>query len=163
MPLEPLNALLDGHVLDFLLVEGTEAIGTVLKACESGQVTLHSTHILADELNAMPLDKGERWAQLEALRARLTWAEPVPTAGFIVETSRLNEATLLPWSDVETLQELMGNDPRNAEDALLAMTALRDGLTLVTADKAATKRARAAGVVVLDPLAFVRACHERTT
>lgn len=157
-----MHALLDVHVLDYILDEGQEALGAVLRACDAGRVTLYPTHLLRDELDAMPLDRGERWARLEALRARLPWAEPVPTAGFVLGTSRLDGAALLSWSDVETLDGLIGPNPENVEDALLAMTALRDGLTLVTNDRRATNRATAAGVAVMTPREFVRACYALT-
>lgn len=161
MPSEALRVLLDGHVLDYLLDEGPEAVAVVLRACEAGEVVLYETHVLRDELDAMPPDKGERWAELEALRARLTWAPRLPTAGLILDTSRLDEATLIPWDDVPVMEGLIGTDLRNAEDALLAMTARRDSLILVTADRGATNRAHAAGVEVLTPRDFVRACHSR--
>jgi rRNA-processing protein FCF1 len=145
-------AVLDGNVLDYL-ADHPDDVAVVEAARDSGRVKLLATHILRDELDAIESD-GEKWARLEAVRGRLGFEE-VATRGFVLDVSWLDKAQLTSWPEVDEFAQLSVGNPKHAQDALLALTAKRDGAVLVTADKGLTGRARALGIEVLDPAGFV--------
>lgn len=133
-----LTALLDTHMFDWLLVRPW-ALDRVRRAQADGALRLLVTHVQRDELNA--IKDAERWAALEALRGSLE-AVPVPTTGLVLGVSRLGEATLIDRADLGLWADLSKDNPKHAEDALLALTARQHEAVLVTEDK--TFRARAA-------------------
>jgi predicted nucleic acid-binding protein len=140
-------ALFDGNVLDWLHAR-PDALRTVREAIAGGRLRLVSTHVLEDELTAIA--DPERLAILEALEHEFA-GERVPTRGFVFDISRLDQAALFSESDADLFHTLNVRNPKHAEDALLALTADREGAVLVTCDDRFTKRAQRQAITVLHP------------
>ena len=154
--MQPLPALLDGNVLDYLL-ENPPALDRLRAARAAGSVILLATHVLPDELIAMTHDvaKAEKWEKLEAIRDELGF-EMVPTTGFVLDVSRLDEGILLSDEGAKTFRLLSVDNPKqHAEDALLALTANAHGAILVTEDQGLRGRARRQGIEVMGAAAFI--------
>ena len=116
-----------------------------------GRLRFVETHILADELHPPnPMDL----KRLDALRQELE-GDDVPTRGFVLGVSRLDHAALFSDDDRDRFDSLAVQNPRNAEDALLAHTADGVGAILVTKDKKATRRATREGIEVEHPADLV--------
>jgi hypothetical protein len=152
-----IKALFDGHVLDFL-ADDSEALRVVLDALDDGRLALVYTHVLQDELNAMPAEKAEKWARLEALRSRLA-GQHVTTAFMAPGISKIGQARLASWDDMEIIQRLIVGNPKHMEDALLAMTARAENATLITCDRSFRNRAISEGIEAQSPVALIRRLH----
>lgn len=155
-----LAALFDSHVLDHL-ADSPDDLATLLQAQREGYLRLISTHILRDEIDAMLVDRQgaptdahrPRWRQLDAVLKALSF-DVRPTAGFVLDASRLDMAAL--GSEGDGYDELSVNNIKNTEDALLTLTAERDGAMFVTNDRGARNRALARGVQAIPPTEFIK-------
>lgn len=101
-------------------------------------IRIFITHIQSDELNRCP--ESERRQKLQGAVVEVSEAE-LPTESFVLGVSRLNSARL---SDGGLFEELRGSSLKNTNDALIAETAIKEGLILVTNDKELMGRVRAA-------------------
>lgn len=132
--------VLDGNVLDHLLQE-PRRLRSLLQAQSEGRVRLIGTHILCDELDRMT--DHVKYASLEKVRNALQF-EHVPTSGFVFNVSKFNQAS---WGTNPGIYDnLTVGNPKNAEDALLTLTARTQNATLVTQDGRCRKRANRSGV-----------------
>jgi hypothetical protein len=59
-------------------------------------------------------------------------ASPIPTSGFVIGISRLDHASLFSDADAERHRAFVGSDNRRAKDALILLTAARQGIPVVT-------------------------------
>jgi hypothetical protein len=127
-------ALFDGHVLDWLLDQPAD-LATILRALGDGRLRLIHTHLLRDEPDATP--DLEKRARLAAVRDQLV-GEYVPTAGFVFDVGRFDEAGFFSdegarrYTEELTTEDLETGGRRHAEDALLALTAESEDAVLVT-------------------------------
>jgi predicted nucleic acid-binding protein len=144
---EPILALFDGNVLDWLYKQPAE-LRTVREALEEGRLRLVSTHILDDEAGA---STDPKVLAFKPALAREVEGERLPTRGFVFDISRFDQAALFSEPDADLFDTLSVENPNNAEDALLALTADREGAVLVTEDKDLRKRAKRHGITALDP------------
>jgi len=149
-----LTALFDVHVIDYL-ADHRDDRHLLQSAQHDGRVRLLSTHLLADELKAIPLAKAERYGELEMVRVRLRF-ETVNTHGFVLDVSRLNGADMIGWDELPDYEALTTDNSKHAEDALLALTAREHEAVFVTTDRRAMKRAQDIGVDVATPQEFMR-------
>jgi hypothetical protein len=146
-------ALIDGNVLDYL-ADNPDALTAVRAALDAGTLRLIDTHILRDELDLMKVKQPARWAELDAVFGKLRF-DSVTTAGFVLDQSRLDRADLMSDPDVDVYGELSKQNPGNARDALLALTARRDDALLVTADKDLIGQATKQNIPAVNPPALV--------
>jgi hypothetical protein len=142
----PVTALFDRNVLSWLDARPPE-LDVVRRAVTDGRLQLIDTHLLADELNPPDVEERDR---LDALRVELQ-GRAVPTQGFVIGVSRLDQGTIISEDDAAVYDTLTVNNPRHAEDALLALTANREGAVLVTGDHKLIGRAKLHGIAVLYP------------
>jgi hypothetical protein len=150
----PLACMFDTNVFNRVL-DGVVSLNALI-----GRVNGHATHVQRDEIGRTK-DPARRQA-LEAVFASVT-GTAVPTASFILDASRLNEASfggsrVVPtssavwgvskWDEAKwtandnlyvpmkaELDTLNGGKKNNVEDALIAETAVKDGYILVTDDR----------------------------
>ncbi len=136
--------VLDSMVVDTFL-DDPAAFALAVSATADGRLRMLSTHVTADEVAKLQHNP-ERRAGLLRVLDELT--QQVPTAGFILDVSRLDEAMLN--DDVETLEVLRSRNPgKHSEDALIAATAQFHGAALVTNERRLAGRARECGIEVL--------------
>ena len=124
----------DGLALDDVVRANIESLITV------GVVELVITHVQADELNKTPDDDLRR--RLLRLTVTATY-----TAGFVIGLSRVDMAAI--GRDVENAifeAVVAGNPAKHAEDALILLTARREGIPVVTNEKRLPKQCRLHGV-----------------
>ncbi len=92
------------------------------------------THIQFDQLNRTP-DPNLRKKLLHIFKCMES--EEIPTESVVLDVSRLGKAKL---GDGKLLEELRKGNLKHTEDALIGETAIRNGLILVTDDKALRKK-----------------------
>jgi predicted nucleic acid-binding protein len=129
--------LLDSMIHDFL-VEAPQRMSALTKLVERGDVELVSTHIQADEIARTP--DAEKRERLQRVPTR-----PTPTAGIVLDVSRLDMSA---FADAGPIEAVRRGNPKHTEDALIAATALREDLVLVTNDHVLSRRATDLGVEV---------------
>lgn len=144
---ETILALFDGNALDWLYKRPAE-LRTVREALEEGRLRLVSTHILDDEAGA---STDPKVLAFKPALAREFEGERVPTRGFVLGLSRIGQAGLFSEPDADLFHTLSVRNPKNLEDALLALTADREGAVLVTDDVKLTGRAKRQGIAVHHP------------
>ena len=104
----------------------------------SNKAKFYATHVQQDELKATSNSK--RRKALTAVFENLIGNKKVPTASFVLDISRLDEANLGDEEDdlyskiKEELDKLNKKRPSNIQDALIAEAAIKNQLTLVTTD-----------------------------
>jgi hypothetical protein len=137
--------MLDTNVVDKLVADGA-LVDRLQRLVGDGQVRLLFTHLQVDEVMETPESNPKR-QQLVNVLARLP-AELVPTYGFIVGRSRLDNARLTGDQGAALIERLRGPDRKHTEDAVIATTAWKDGATFVSAETrgGAVKRARREGI-----------------
>jgi predicted nucleic acid-binding protein len=134
--------LLDSNAYD-PIVDDPDVANLVTRACNAGTIELLDTHIQNDEL----MNDGKRRDRTLALPA-----VHVPTWGFVLGTSRLG---LAQFGEGEVIDAMRSPSNGHTNDALLAATAEHHGATLVTGDRRLTNVARARGIEVWEPAAFI--------
>lgn len=128
------NWLLDGHIRADQLPKGA---------------AYFVTHIQRDELAAESREERRKqlFAQLGALKPI-----SMPTESGIIGVSRIGEFKFSDGSDYTTLLAALNakkKSKNNSNDALIAETALKNKLTLISADTGLCEVAGAAGVSVI--------------
>jgi predicted nucleic acid-binding protein len=127
----PKRFLIDSMIYD-KIVDEAGVLDLVTRCVSSGGLTLLSTHVQVDEIRQIR-DENRRDRLLAIPTAE------VPTSGFIVGISRLDQARLAEAEPIETLRR--GNRD-HTEDALIAATASYKDAVLVTEDRTLVSRAR---------------------
>ena len=127
------------------LIEGKISLIALPQNC-----SFFASHIQIDELNKTP--DAERRAQLFLKFAEIS-PKIIPTESFIWDVSRWDQAK---WNDgqlynnlKQSLDALNKSKPSNANDALIAETAIVNNYTLLTSDKDLTKVAKNLGCNVV--------------
>jgi rRNA-processing protein FCF1 len=144
--------LIDSHIHD-RIIDVPSALDLVTKLVRNGTIRLLTTHVQADELARTPDE--QRRAALMAVPA-----ERVLAYGFVLDTSRLDEARLGESGPIESLRR--GN-PVHTEDALIGASAQYENATLVTEDRTLRFRAGEQGIPVLSWLDFHALMVDRST
>ncbi|RJQ21370.1 hypothetical protein C4580_02405 [Candidatus Woesearchaeota archaeon] len=121
-----MNIMLDTNIYD-KLAEDQAVLQQIETAIAKGVVCIFTTHIQEDEIDA--LNKKGTKPQVVKTYVSLT-KKKVPTAGFVLDVSRLDEACL---GGVNT--KVAGPHGTHVKDALIATTTDRDSCTLVTENK----------------------------
>lgn len=134
--------LCDAHVADAIL-DAPGALGRVKSLTTEGVIELLMLPSMRDELGR---------TTDEETRLRLLHV-PFTTHGaavFVLGESRLDVGDRLGSEEVGAqFETLRGGNPAHTQDAMMATTAIRDGLILVSNDKKARNRARTAGATVM--------------
>ena len=113
--------MLDTNVIDELFVDPS-LVARLRLAVDDGAVELLITHVQIDEvLNMGPAKRAKREALVQVLAALP--AHRVPSYGFVLDLSRLDNSMLASESHAATFLELTGSNPRHNEDALIVLTA----------------------------------------
>lgn len=113
--------MLDTNVVDELMADPT-LVSLLRQAVDAGTVELLITHVQIDEvLNIGPNKRAKREALVQMLAALP--ANRVPTYGFVLDLSRLDNAMLASEGHEATFLELTGGNTRHNEDALIVLTA----------------------------------------
>ena len=144
--------ILDTNIFNHI-VEGKVDVSTLFHG-----PPLYATHIQLDEIKETT-DK-EKQSQLKKLFSELP-QDSLPTASFVLDVSRLGQARLSSGELYEKLRgrlEKLGRRKRsNIKDALIAETAIKAGLVLVTHDRHLFKAATEFGCAAC---ATWRTCSE---
>jgi predicted nucleic acid-binding protein len=153
--------LMDGNCFDFL-VKSSEDLWAISVAIECSLIEIIGTHIETDELMRAEKAKPEYTTELMKIRDSLS-IRKVPASGFVYEVSKLNEATLFGWDEIDDFVEMTNDNPRHSEDALLVRTAIKENAVLVTEEKTRLPRiARERQVKVINTSEFADICRELT-
>ena len=113
--------MLDTNVVDELVADST-LVSRLREAVGAGVVELLITHVQIDEvLNMGPFKRAKREALIQLLTALP--AKRVPTYGFVLDLSRLDNAMLASESHAATFLQMTGGNTRHNEDALIVLTA----------------------------------------
>lgn len=116
-----LKLMLDTNVVDELMADPA-LVSLLRQAVDDRTVELLITHVQIDEvLNMGPNKRAKREALVQML-AELP-ANRVPTYGFVLDLSRLDNAILASEGHAATFLELTGGNTRHNEDALIVLTA----------------------------------------
>ena len=151
--------LLDGNCFDFL-AKNPEDLKAIFTARASSQIEIIGTHIEADEMMRVEKTKPEYAAELAKIRDLLS-IRKVQASGFIYEISKLNEATLFGWDEIDDFVEMTNDNSRHAEDALLVRTAKKENAVLVTEEISRLPRiARERHVRVISTSEFAEICRK---
>jgi rRNA-processing protein FCF1 len=145
----PLRILLDTHVVDALSAD-VGLLEQLRTAVEQGHLSVMITHLQIDEVIAIP-ENHERAAHREALVNVLAQlpAERIPTYGFVVGRSRIENARITDDVGSAFIERLRDGNLRHTVDAVLIATAWRDDAVFVTNDRRARRVARSNGVEAL--------------
>jgi hypothetical protein len=127
--------MLDSNGFDHLLVI-EDAVDVLNDLTHRGRLVLMTTHVQRDELAATPEPKR---AQLLAAYDRLVMTQ-VPTAGAIWDVSKWDQAKWGDGNGTLRIGDIMTTNPKDAEDALIAITAAADADILVTDEHELPKR-----------------------
>lgn len=98
----------------------------------------YATHVQLDELRAT--SNAKRRGELITVFEEIAGNNKIPTESFVLDVSRLDEAKLEDdendlYSKIKAkLDRLNKNKPNNIQDALIAETAIKNHITLVTED-----------------------------
>ena len=137
--------MLDSNGFDALALDD-DVLSKVEAAVQRDALALVVTHAEYDEVLNAPAAKRERF-----LRLALRWTT---TAGFVIGVSRLGMANFATNEEVTIYDALAPTiGPR---DALVLLTARREGIPVVTGDKGLTKACGRFSVAVLDPEELLR-------
>ena len=151
--------LLDGNCFDYL-VKSSEDLSAILIARAAFLIEIIGTHVEADELMQAEKAKPEYTTELMKIRDSLS-IRKVPASGFVYEISKLNEATLFGWDEIDDFVEMTNDNPRHAEDALLVRTAKKENAVLVTEEKSRLPRiARERQVTVISTSQLAEICRK---
>lgn len=112
--------------------------------------TIYITHVQRDELSRCP--DPERRGLLDRAFSDIS-PKALQTASFVLGASRLGEARL---GDAGHFHRLRGTSARHTEDALIAETAIKERVVLVTRDHRLQARARGVGGDAISPDDLVR-------
>lgn len=134
--------LCDAHVADAILDE-PQAFERVSRLTSESVIELLMLPSMRDEIGR---------TTDEETRLRLLHV-PFRTHGaavFVFDESRFDVGDRFGSDEAGALfEELRGDNPAHTQDAMMATTAIHDDLILVTNDKKAGNRARAAGATVM--------------
>lgn len=113
--------MLDTNVVDQLMAD-VDLVALLRQSVDSGAVELLITHIQIDEILNTGADKRAKREALVQMLAALP-ALRVPTYGFVLDLSRLDNAMLASDNHAASFLELTGGNQRHNEDALIVLTA----------------------------------------
>jgi hypothetical protein len=128
----PGSYLLDTNVIDKALAD-PDLCELFVRASLELAVTFYVTHLAIDEVEKIPIDRGERRHALLHVLAKLP-ADRIATSTLVLGISRFDEACFGSDRDAEDFVRLTGGNVRHAEDAMLALTARSIGATVVSED-----------------------------
>lgn len=158
----PMTVMLDSNAYDALVDGPDDGLDALLSAIASGELRVLTTHVQRDQLQATPMpDRAQQLLRtLELVEAAL-----LPTSAFVLDFSPLDGAQLADDATATLLDELRDHrthDAKDTADALIAITAYRNGAILVTNDGSGRKRGlldrcRDAGVPCMSVAAFLAA------
>jgi predicted nucleic acid-binding protein len=131
--------VLDSNAVDPLL-DDRALCARVLAAVARGSLRVLYTHVTVGQIAATP-DAARR---VDLARVLREVGEPVATAAFVLDYSRLGMARLEGSARLDDFRAPGGD----TWDALIAVTAAEDGAILVTQDRRLANRACKAGVLV---------------
>lgn len=150
--------LLDGNCFDYL-AKNPGDLKAIHSASTASLIEIIGTHIETDEMERSEQANPEHAAELVKIRESLS-IRRVPASGFVYEISKLNEATLFGWNEIDDFVEMTNDNPRHAEDAILVRTAIRENAVLVTEEKSRLPRiARERQVKVLKTMELAEICR----
>ena len=123
-----MRLLLDTNIVNRMADDAEEVSLALRVAQDAGRCQVLITHVQTDEISETKDE--QRRALLVAVLAFVN-ARLEPTAGFVLDVSRLGMARLDFAEPIETVR---GVNFKHSRDALLASTAVEEGAVLVTAD-----------------------------
>jgi len=148
----PDRVMLDTNIFDKLLAD-PGAINVLNDLTKRSLVVILTTHVQADELAAIPDVNAARRVSLEAVYRQLDMTE-IPTSGAIWGVSRFDRSMWGDGSGSLRIGDIMRSNPKDAEDALIAITAAASADIFVTAEtKELPNRIKAKGTA-LEVLSF---------
>lgn len=151
--------LLDANCFDYL-AKNPDDLRVISNAKAYSLIDLIGTHIEADELIRTQKSKPEYARELAKIRDSLT-IRKVLASGFVHELSKLNEATLFGWDEIDEFVQMTNDNPKHAEDVLLVRSARRENAVLVTEEKFRLPRiAREMRVKVINTSALAEICRQ---
>ena len=117
----PVRVMLDTNVFDEVL-DHPCTLQLLNGLTERNLIVILTTHVQADEIAAIPDAKRERRAAIEAVYAQLIMTE-ISTSGAICGISKVGLSSLGDGSGSLCIGDIMRSNTRDAEDALIAITA----------------------------------------
>ncbi len=112
----------------------------MLKFSHEGLIKLISTQVEKDEIDAIPFEKAEKWAQINVLRGELKISQ-VPASGLLLDLSKLGASKFISHQEMEKLVNSINGNLNYINDSVLAMTAKENDATLITNDAKLLKKA----------------------
>ena len=156
---EVLKYLLDANCFDYLALNHDD-FSAILEAKDFNLIELIGTHVEEDELIRTEIAKPEYVSTLLNIRKLLS-IRKVPASGFVYEISKLDEASLFGWDEIDEFIEMTNDNPRHAEDILLLRTARKENAVLVTEEKSRLpKLAREKLVEAVNTFELANICRE---
>lgn len=151
--------LLDGNCFDFL-ARNPEDFKAISIVRASSYIEIIGTHVEADEMMRVEKTKPEYATELAKIRHSLS-IRKVQASGFVFEISKLDEATLFGWDEIDDFVEMTNDNPRHAKDAPLVRTARKENAVLVTEEKSRLPRiARERQVSVITTSELAEICRK---
>lgn len=134
--------MLDSNAFDALALDD-QVRSVVSSAVERGTLDLVVTHVQMDELDATPDPKR---AALRRLTVSATY-----TSGFVFDVSRMDMAALSTDEEAAIFDAVTGGNRRHGKDALILLTARREGIAVVTNDERLLKHCATQAVETMTP------------
>lgn len=128
----PQRVMLDSNIFDKLLAD-PGAVRVLNALTKRKLIVILTTHVQADELAAVPGTKAALRASLLAVYARLEMTE-IPTSGAVFGVSKWDQSMWGDGSGTLRISDIMRTNPKDAEDALIAITADANADIFVTAE-----------------------------
>jgi predicted nucleic acid-binding protein len=129
-----LRVMLDSNAFNALALDD-RVRAMVERAVDGGLLELVVTHVQADELSRTPD------ADLRRRLLRLTVVATM-TAAFVIGVSRVGMAAIGTDEENAIYEAVTNGNVRHAEDALILITARREGIPVVTDEKRLPKQCR---------------------
>jgi hypothetical protein len=126
-------------VFDEILISA-ELKRLVFKFSDLGQISLICTHIESDEIDSIPFEKLNKWAEINILKHQLK-ARKVPVSGVMLDISKLGESKFISHNEMKILETSINGNSDFVNDSALALTAKENQATLVTNDIKLLKKA----------------------
>jgi hypothetical protein len=132
----PKKIMFDSDVHDAIAADA-ELKQLIVDCQRDGRIELMSTHVQADQLAQIPLDR-------DIGQATAVQAEQIPTSAGVWDVSRWGSAHWGTEAANIAVAKLSKNKSAHVEDGLIGATALSEADVLVTNDKRFRRRAKAA-------------------
>jgi predicted nucleic acid-binding protein len=138
--------MIDTNIFDAIL-EAPTSVALLNDLTNRGKLVIMVTHVQADEIAAMSEAKREKREALQNIAGELI-TTTLPTSGAIWGVTKWGQGMFGDGTDELRIGDIMRSNSKDAQDALIAITAAAHADVLVTNEEALPRRIRAKGATL---------------